>query len=49
LVVSLVAGALGFTRISAAASRIAKLLFAIFFLLFLTVLVAAVLLGQAVF
>ena len=49
LVISLVAGALGFTSISAGAARISKILFAIFFVLFLLVVLAAYLVGEAVF
>jgi uncharacterized membrane protein YtjA (UPF0391 family) len=46
LVISLIAGALGFTNISAFAGRIAKILFAIFFILFLIVLVFAFMAGD---
>lgn len=49
LVVSLIAGALGFTGIAAGAARIAKILFAIFFAIFLLILIFGVLLGQALF
>ena len=49
LVISLVAGALGFTGISVAAGRIARILFAIFFAMFVVFLVLALLLGQALF
>lgn len=46
LIISLVAGALGFTNISAGAARIAKVLFAIFFVLFLLILGIALLAGE---
>jgi uncharacterized membrane protein YtjA (UPF0391 family) len=49
LVISLVAGALGFTGIAAGAGRIAKILFAIFFTIFIVLVVIALLIGQAVF
>ena len=47
LVISLIAGALGFTGIAAGAARLSKILFAIFFGLFLLVIVVALLLGEA--
>jgi uncharacterized membrane protein YtjA (UPF0391 family) len=46
LIISLVAGALGFTNLAAGAARIAKILFAIFFVLFLLVLVFAFMAGE---
>ncbi len=48
-VVSLVAGALGFTGISAGAGRIAKILFGLFLVIAVIVVVVAVSVGQAVF
>jgi uncharacterized membrane protein YtjA (UPF0391 family) len=45
----LIAGALGFSGVAAGAARISKILFAIFFALFLIVLVFALLAGQALF
>ena len=49
LVISLIAGALGFTGLAAGAARIAKVLFAVFLALALIVVVFALLLGQALF
>jgi uncharacterized membrane protein YtjA (UPF0391 family) len=49
LVISLIAGALGFSGVAAGAARISKILFAIFFARFLIVLVFALLAGQALF
>jgi uncharacterized membrane protein YtjA (UPF0391 family) len=49
LVISLVAGGLGFTGISAGAGRISKILFIIFGVLFLLVLLVAYLIGEAFF
>jgi uncharacterized membrane protein YtjA (UPF0391 family) len=49
LVISLVAGALGFTGVSAATGRIAKILFGIFLLLFIIVLVMALMAGEVLF
>lgn len=46
LVISLIAGALGFTNISAATARISKILFAIFFALFVIVIIIAIGLGE---
>lgn len=48
LVISLVAGALGFTNISRIAKRIAIALFVVFFLFFLAILGIAVMLGEAI-
>lgn len=48
-VVSLVAGALGFTGISAGAGRIAKILFGLFLVIAVIVVLVAVSVGQAVF
>ncbi len=47
LVISLVAGALGFSGIAAGAARIGKILFGIFLAIFLVLLVLALLLGEA--
>lgn len=49
LVISLVAGALGFTGVARGAGRIAKILFAIFFGIFVILLLAALLVGEAIF
>lgn len=49
LVISLVAGALGFTGVARGAGRIAKILFAIFFAIFVILLLAALLVGDAIF
>ena len=49
LVISLIAGALGFTGIAAGAARISKILFAVFLALFLIVLIFALLAGEALF
>jgi uncharacterized membrane protein YtjA (UPF0391 family) len=46
LIISLVAGALGFTGLSATAARISKILFAIFFALFLIVVLIGVMAGN---
>ncbi len=48
-VVSLVAGALGFTGVSVGAARVARVLFGLFLLVAVGVVVIAVLIGQAVF
>jgi uncharacterized membrane protein YtjA (UPF0391 family) len=49
LVISLVAGALGFTGVAAGAGRIAKILFGIFLAIFLVLLILAFVIGDAVF
>jgi uncharacterized membrane protein YtjA (UPF0391 family) len=49
LVISLIAGALGFTGVAAGAAKISRILFGIFLAIFVILLVAALLLGQAVF
>lgn len=49
LVVSLVAGGLGFTGIAAGAKRIAKILFGLFLVLAIGAVVLAVALGQLFF
>lgn len=48
-VISLIAGALGFTGIAAGAGRIAKILFGLFLVLAIIVVVVAIMIGQAVF
>ncbi|MGA0596664.1 DUF1328 domain-containing protein [Enterovirga sp. CN4-39] len=48
-VISLVAGAFGFTGIAAGAGRIARLLFGLFLVLAIVVVVVALLIGQAIF
>jgi uncharacterized membrane protein YtjA (UPF0391 family) len=48
LVISLIAGALGFTNVSRIAKRIAIALFVIFFLLFIALIWVAVQVGEAV-
>ena len=47
LVISLVAGALGFTGLAAGAARIAKILFGIFLAIFVVLLVLAFVIGDA--
>jgi uncharacterized membrane protein YtjA (UPF0391 family) len=49
LLISLVAGGLGFTGISAGAGRISKILFIVFGVLFLLVLLVAYMVGEAIF
>ena len=49
LLISLAAGALGFTNVAAGAATISKVLFAIFFLLFLLFVGLAVMAGNLVF
>lgn len=48
-VVSLIAGALGFTGIAGGARRIAQILFGIFLVIAILVVVIAIAIGQAVF
>jgi uncharacterized membrane protein YtjA (UPF0391 family) len=48
LVISLVAGALGFTGLAAGAARIAKILFGIFLAIFVVLLVLAFVIGDAI-
>jgi uncharacterized membrane protein YtjA (UPF0391 family) len=48
LIISLVAGALGRTNVSAIAKRISLILFAVFFLVFLILLGFAFLVGEAI-
>ncbi len=48
-VVSLVAGAFGFTGIAAGAGRIARILFGLFLVVAVVIVVIAVAIGQAVF
>ena len=47
LIISLIAGALGFTNISLIAKRISLALFALFFLAFLAIVGLALLVGEA--
>ncbi|HKH35432.1 MAG TPA: DUF1328 domain-containing protein [Beijerinckiaceae bacterium] len=49
LVISLIAGALGFTGVAAGSARIAKILFGIFLAIFVVLLVIALLIGEAIF
>jgi uncharacterized membrane protein YtjA (UPF0391 family) len=49
LVISLIAGALGFTGLAAGAARISKILFAIFFATFVILVLVAFMIGDAVF
>ena len=49
LVISLIAGALGFTGISEAAARVAKFLFAAFLIIAIVVVLIALAIGQAAF
>lgn len=49
LVISIVAGAVGFTGLSAVAGRIARLLFGIFLALFVIALLLALLAGELIF
>jgi uncharacterized membrane protein YtjA (UPF0391 family) len=46
LVISLIAGGLGFTGIAAGAARMSKILFGVFFALFLIAILLAVLIGD---
>ena len=48
-VVSLIAGALGFSGIAGGARRIALILFGIFLIIAIAVVLAAIAIGQAVF
>jgi uncharacterized membrane protein YtjA (UPF0391 family) len=48
LIISLIAGALGFTTVSTVAKRISMVLFALFFVLFLAVVGFALLIGEAI-
>ncbi|AWN47927.1 DUF1328 domain-containing protein [Methylobacterium terrae] len=48
-VISLVAGALGFTNVASGARGIARLLFGLFLVIAVVIVIVAVLLGQAVF
>lgn len=47
-VVALVAGALGFTRVSSAAAGVAKVLFFVFIAVFVVMLVLGLLAGEAI-
>jgi uncharacterized membrane protein YtjA (UPF0391 family) len=49
LVISLVAGALGFTGVARGAGSIAKILFGIFLAIFVILLIFALLAGEALF
>jgi uncharacterized membrane protein YtjA (UPF0391 family) len=49
LVISLVAGALGFTGVARGAGSIAKILFGIFLAIFIILLIFALLAGEALF
>ena len=49
LIVALIAGALGFTDVAAGAASIAKVLFAIFLVVFLVLVVIGIRAGQAIF
>jgi uncharacterized membrane protein YtjA (UPF0391 family) len=49
LVISLIAGALGFTGVAAGAGRIAKILFGVFLAIFVVLLILALLAGEALF
>jgi uncharacterized membrane protein YtjA (UPF0391 family) len=49
LIISLVAGALGFTGIASGAKRISQILFAVFLALFVLVVLVAWMVGEAIF
>jgi uncharacterized membrane protein YtjA (UPF0391 family) len=49
LVISLIAGALGFSNIAAGAATISKILFFVFFAIFLLFVILALIAGQLVF
>jgi uncharacterized membrane protein YtjA (UPF0391 family) len=49
LLISLVAGGLGFTGLAAGAGRISKILFVIFGLMFLLIVLVAYLVGESFF
>jgi uncharacterized membrane protein YtjA (UPF0391 family) len=49
LVISLVAGALGFTGVARGAGTIAKILFGVFLAIFVVLLLLALLAGEALF
>jgi uncharacterized membrane protein YtjA (UPF0391 family) len=48
LVISLIAGALGMTNVSAVTKRISFILFGLFLLIFIVLIVIAVMVGQAI-
>jgi len=48
LVISVLAGAFGYTKLEHGAAKVAKLLFFIFLLIFILILLAAVLGGEAI-
>jgi uncharacterized membrane protein YtjA (UPF0391 family) len=49
LVISLIAGALGFTGLASGAARISKILFGVFLAIFVILLIMALLAGEALF
>jgi uncharacterized membrane protein YtjA (UPF0391 family) len=49
LVISIIAGALGFTGVSAAAGRLSKILFVVALLIFVVLLVLGLMAGEAIF
>jgi uncharacterized membrane protein YtjA (UPF0391 family) len=49
LVISLVAGALGFTGVARGAAQISKILFFVFLVIFLVILILAISAGQLIF
>lgn len=49
LVVSVIAGALGFTGVAAGTAQIAKILFGIFLAIFVILLVLGLMAGEAIF
>ena len=49
LVISLIAGALGFTGVAAGAGRVAKILFGLFLAIFAVLLILGLLAGEALF
>ncbi|HUW73633.1 MAG TPA: DUF1328 family protein [Methyloceanibacter sp.] len=48
LVISVLAGAFGYTKLEHGATKVAKLLFFVFLLIFILILIAAVLGGEAI-
>jgi uncharacterized membrane protein YtjA (UPF0391 family) len=49
LVISLIAGALGFSGVAAGAGQIAKILFGVFLVIFIVLLILGLLAGEALF
>ncbi len=49
LVISLIAGALGFTGIAAGAAQISKILFGVFLAIFIVLLILGLMAGEALF